>query len=275
MSDWLLANEPQIRLAIFLSIFAVLIVLQQVMPRRNVSGGWRRRITNLLLIIINTLILRLAFPLLAVDLAVRLEQGGGGPPGILPYWAVVTAGVILLDCAIYWQHRLIHKIPLLWRMHRVHHADIDFDVTTAVRFHPFEMAVSMAIKLALIALFGIPALAVLIFEILLSAGALFTHANIRLPETFERRLRWLLVTPEMHRIHHSVHWDESNSNFGFHLSLWDRIFGSYCDQSRDEQATMQIGLHEFRDRRDQSLWALLVNPFRSLRKAEPSQTSSR
>ncbi len=273
MSDWLLANEPQIRLAIFLSIFAVLIVLQQVMPRRNVSGGWRRRITNLLLIIINTLILRLAFPLLAVDLAIRLEQGGGGPPGILPYWAVVTAGVILLDCAIYWQHRLIHKIPLLWRMHRVHHADIDFDVTTAVRFHPFEMAVSMAIKLALIALFGIPALAVLIFEILLSAGALFTHANIRLPETFERRLRWLLVTPEMHRIHHSVHWDESNSNFGFHLSLWDRIFGSYRDQTRDEQTTMQIGLHEFRDRRDQSLWALLVNPFRSFRKAEPSQIS--
>jgi sterol desaturase/sphingolipid hydroxylase (fatty acid hydroxylase superfamily) len=264
VSDWLLANAPQIRLATFLSIFAVLIVLQQVLPRRNVMGGWRRRITNLLLIIINTLILRVAFPLLAVDLAIRLEHNGGGPPGILPYWAVVTAAVILLDCAIYWQHRLMHKIPLLWRLHRVHHADIGFDVTTAVRFHPFEIAVSMVIKLAFIALFGIPALAVLIFEILLSAGSLFTHANIRLPDTFERRLRWLLVTPEMHRIHHSVHSDETNSNFGFHLSLWDRIFGSYRDQPRDEQTTMQIGLHEFRDRRDQSLWALLVNPFRSV-----------
>jgi sterol desaturase/sphingolipid hydroxylase (fatty acid hydroxylase superfamily) len=181
----------------------------------------------------------------------------------LPYWSVVIASVIVLDCAIYWQHRLLHKIPILWRLHRVHHADIGFDVTTAVRFHPFEIAVSMGIKLAFIALFGIPALAVLIFEILLSAGSLFTHANIRLPDTFERRLRWLLVTPEMHRIHHSVHWDETNSNFGFHLSLWDRIFGSYRDQPRDEQTTMQIGLHEFRDRRDQSLWALLVNPFRS------------
>ena len=263
MSDWLLANAPQIRLATFLSIFAVLIVLQQVLPRRDVMGGWRRRTTNLLLVIINTLILRVAFPLLAVDLAIRLENNGAGPSGILPYWAVVIASVILLDCAIYWQHRLLHKIPILWRLHRVHHADIGFDVTTAVRFHPFEIAVSMAIKLAFIALFGIPALAVLIFEILLSAGSLFTHANIRLPDTFEHRLRWLLVTPEMHRIHHSVHWDETNSNFGFHLSLWDRIFGSYRDQPRDEQTTMQIGLHEFRDSRDQSLWALLVNPFRS------------
>jgi sterol desaturase/sphingolipid hydroxylase (fatty acid hydroxylase superfamily) len=263
VSDWLLANAPQIRLATFLSIFAVLVVLQQVLPRRDVMGGWRRRTTNLLLVIINTLILRVAFPLLAVDLAIRLEHNGAGPSGILPYWSVVIASVIVLDCAIYWQHRLLHKIPILWRLHRVHHADIGFDVTTAVRFHPFEIAVSMGIKLAFIALFGIPALAVLIFEILLSAGSLFTHANIRLPDTFERRLRWLLVTPEMHRIHHSVHWDETNSNFGFHLSLWDRIFGSYCDQPRDEQTTMQIGLHEFRDSRDQSLWALLVNPFRS------------
>jgi len=264
VSDWLLASEPQVRLATFLSIFAALIVLQQVLPRRDVIGGWPRRITNLSLLIINTLILRVAFPLLAVDFAIRLEQNGVGPPGILPYWGIVTAGVILLDCAIYWQHRLLHKIPILWRLHRVHHADIGFDVTTAVRFHPFEIAVSMVIKLAIIALFGIPPLAVLIFEILLSAGALFTHANIRLPNTFERRLRWLLVTPEMHRIHHSVHWDESNSNFGFHLSLWDRLFGSYRDQSRDEQTTMLIGLHEFRDRRDQSLWALLTNPFRSV-----------
>jgi sterol desaturase/sphingolipid hydroxylase (fatty acid hydroxylase superfamily) len=145
----------------------------------------------------------------------------------------------------------------------VHHADTGFDVTTAVRFHPIEIALSMAIKLGLIALVGIPALAVLIFEILLSAGSLFTHANIRLAGTFERGLRWLLVTPEMHRIHHSVHADETNSNYGFHLSLWDRVFGSYRDQPRDGQTTMQIGLHEFRDRRDQTLLALIVNPFRS------------
>lgn len=263
MSDWLLTNEPQIRLASFLSIFAALIVFQQVRPRRAVIGGWRRLMANLSLIIINTLILRVVFPLLAVDLALRLEQSGGGLLGILPYWADVAVGVILLDCAIYWQHRLVHKVPLLWRLHRVHHADVGFDVTTAVRFHPFEIVVSMAIKLALVALLGVPALAVLIFEILLSSGSLFTHANIHLPDTFERRLRWLLVTPEMHRIHHSVHGDETNANFGFHLSLWDRLFGSYRDQPRDGQNTMQIGLHEFRERPDQSLRALLVNPFRS------------
>jgi sterol desaturase/sphingolipid hydroxylase (fatty acid hydroxylase superfamily) len=263
VSVWLFANEPQVRLGAFLAIFALLFVLQQARPRRNVPGGWHRRLTNLSLVIIDTLILRVAFPVLAFDLALRLEQDGGGIMAALPHWAAVPAGIVLLDCFIYWQHRLLHVIPLLWRMHRVHHADTGFDVTTAVRFHPIEIALSMAIKLGLIALFGIPALAVLLFEILLSAGSLFTHANIRLPDTFERRLRWLLVTPEMHRIHHSVHNDETNSNFSFHLSVWDRLFGSYRDQPRDGQTTMQIGLHEFRGQRDQTLLALIVNPLRS------------
>lgn len=262
MTNWILANEAQVRLAAFLSVFAILIILQQARPRRDVPGGWRRRLTNLSLVVIDTLLLRVAFPVLAFDLAVRLEDNGNGLNGWLPYGAAVVAGIVLLDFAIYWQHRLVHKIPLLWRLHRVHHADTGFDVTTAVRFHPFEIALSMGIKLGLIALFGIPALAVVIFEILLSAGSLFTHANLELPANFERRLRWLFVTPEMHRIHHSVHKDETNSNFGFHLSLWDRLFGSYRDKPRDGQTTMQIGLHEFRENRDQSLWALLVNPFR-------------
>lgn len=263
MSEWLLANEPQVRLTVFLLFFAVLIILQQARPRREVPGGWRRGVTNLSLVVIDTLILRVAFPVLAFDLAVRLEGNGHGLNGALPFWAAVAAGVVLLDLAIYWQHRLLHKIPFLWRLHRMHHADTGFDVTTAVRFHPLEIVLSMAIKLGLIALLGIPALGVLIFEVLLSAGSLFTHANIQLPPVFERRLRWLLVTPEMHRIHHSVHKDETNSNFAFHLSIWDRIFGSYCDEPRDGQTTMQIGLHEFRDQREQSLWALLANPFRS------------
>lgn len=262
MGSWLLEHEPQVRLAAFLSVFALLLIFQQLRPRRDVPGSWHRRVTNLSLVVIDTLILRVAFPVLAFDLALRLEQQSNGLTAWLPYWAAVVAGVVLLDCAIYWQHRLVHKIPLLWRLHRVHHADVGFDVTTAVRFHPFEIAVSMAIKLGLIALFSIPALAVLIFEILLSAGSLFTHANVELPAAFERRLRWLLVTPEMHRIHHSVHKDETNSNFGFHLSVWDRLFGSYRDEPRDGQTTMQIGLHEFREPRDQTLWALVVNPFR-------------
>ena len=262
LSAWLLENEPQVRLSIFLSVFAVLIVLQTLLPRRAVPGGWARPLTNVSLVIIGTLILRVAFPLLAFDLAIRLAADGSGLNGLQPGWIAVVLGILLLDVAIYWQHRLTHKIPLLWRLHRVHHADTGFDVTTAVRFHPVEIAFSMAIKLALIAAFGIPALAVLIFEILLSAGALFTHANIRIFANFEKGLRWLLVTPEMHRIHHSVHPDETNSNYGFHLSVWDRIFGSYRDAPRDGQTTMQIGLHEFREAGDQSLWALLINPFR-------------
>jgi len=263
VSAWLLANELQLRLAAFLGVFAVLVVLQQMRPRRSVPGGWHRRLINLSLVVINTLILRVAFPLLAFDFALRLEQNGNGVAGVLPHWAAVLTGVIVLDCAIYWQHRLVHKIPLLWRLHRVHHSDIGFDVTTAVRFHPFEIVLSMAIKIGLIVLLGIPALAVLIFEVLLSAGSLFTHANVRLPDSFERRLRWLLVTPEMHRIHHSVHGDETGSNFSFHLSLWDRLFGSYREKPRDGQTKMQIGLQEFRGQHDQTLRALVFNPFRS------------
>lgn len=156
----------------------------------------------------------------------------------------------------------MHKIPLLWQLHRVHHTDTGFDVATAVRFHPVEIALSMAIELGLIALLHIPALAVSIFEILLSASALFTHANIRLLDTFERRLRWILVTPEMHRIHHSVHMEETDSNSCCNLLVWDRLFGSYRDQPRDGQTTMQIGLHDFRERRNQTLWALIANPVR-------------
>lgn len=263
MLENVLSHEPQLRLGIFLSVFALLLIGQKFRPRRDMQLALPRTLTNVGMVVIGTLLLRVAFPLLAFDLALRVESAESGLAGALPYWAAVVAGVILLDLVIYWQHRLIHKIPLLWRLHRVHHADTEFDVTTAVRFHPVEIALSMAIKLAIIALLGMPALAVLIFEVLLSAGALFTHANLRLPEGFERRLRWLVVTPEMHRIHHSVHPDETNSNFGFHLSLWDRVFKSYRDDPRDGHTTMQIGLHEYRDQREQTLWAMLLNPFRS------------
>ena len=270
MSDWMMGHEAELRLAAFLSIFALLILVQRLRPRRDVAGGWRRSATNLSLVVIDTLILRLAFPLLAFDLALRLEERGGGFLHALPSWAGIALGVILLDFAIYWQHRILHMVPLLWRMHRVHHADTGFDVTTGVRFHPFEIVLSMGIKLGLIALLGVPALAVLIFELLLSAGSLFTHSNIAIPNAFERRLRWLIVTPEMHRIHHSVHRDETDSNFGFHLSLWDRLFGSYRADPRDGHTRMTIGLPQFRASRDQSLWALLVNPFRTPDAADPA-----
>jgi len=262
MSTWLLGHEAQVRLAVFLTLFGLLLVLQRVRPLRKLPGGWRRSATNIALVVIDTAILRVAFPLLAFDLATRLDAAGGGLLQSLPPAPAIIAGVLLLDVAVYWQHRVLHILPFLWRLHRVHHADVEFDVTTAVRFHPLEIVLSMAIKLGLIAVLGIPALAVLIFELALSAGSLFTHANIALPPRIDRAVRWVFVTPDMHRIHHSVHTDETDSNFGFHLSFWDRIFGSYRDYPRDDQTTMTIGLHEFRDDRDQTLWSLLLNPFR-------------
>ena len=267
MSSWLIAHEPQVRLAAFLTVFALLILWQRLRPRRGVSGGFRRLSTNVSLVVIDTLILRIAFPLLAFDLALQLEAKGGGLLHALPAWAGVAAGIVLLDFAIYWQHRILHIVPILWRMHRVHHADTSFDVTTAVRFHPLEIVFSMAIKLGLIWILGVPALAVLIFEVLLSAGSLFTHANVTLPKGWDHRLRWLVVTPEMHRIHHSVHPEETNSNFGFHLSIWDRLFSTYRKEPRDGHAGMEIGLHEFRASSEQSLAALLLNPFRRARES--------
>lgn len=262
MSVWLLSHEAETRLAVFLSLFAVLMILQRVRPLRSMPGGWRRSATNVALVIIDTTILRVAFPLLAFDLATNLEASGNGLLRSWPAVIGVVAGVLLLDVAIYWQHRILHVVPFLWRLHRVHHADTGFDVTTGLRFHPFEIVLSMGIKLGLIFVFGIPALAVLIFELALSAGSLFTHTNIALPPRFERAMRWIFVTPDMHRIHHSVHREETNSNFGFHLSVWDRIFRSYRDMARDGQTGMSIGLHQFREPREQTLWALLLNPFR-------------
>jgi sterol desaturase/sphingolipid hydroxylase (fatty acid hydroxylase superfamily) len=260
---WLLEHEAQTRLVAFLSAFAILLVLQQIWPRREVSGGLRRRSVNVALVVVYTAMLRLLFPLLAVGLAVYLQERSFGLMSGLRGWQGVLFGALILDLAIYWQHRLLHTIPLLWRLHRTHHVDTSIDVTTGVRFHPLEIAFSMGIKLALIALFGITPLAVLLFELLLSVGALFTHTNVYLPPRFERALRWLVVTPEMHRIHHSWHRDETDSNFSFHLSFWDRLFRSYRADPRDGHEKMTIGLKAFREPDEQSLKALLLNPFRT------------
>lgn len=260
---WYLAHEAQIRLGAFIGVLAGLLILQQLWPRRAVGGGWRRRATNMTLVIVNTGVLRGLIPILAFDLAIQLQRESAGLLNALHPALAIPLGVLLLDLAIYWQHRMFHAVPWLWRLHRVHHADTSFDVTTGVRFHPLEILLSMGIKLGIIALLGIAPLAVLIFEVALNAGALFTHANLYLPQWFERRLRWLLVTPEMHRIHHSWYPEETNSNFCFHLSIWDRIFGTYRDAPRDGHTDMVIGLKEFRDEKEQKLKALVLNPFRS------------
>ena len=213
---------------------------------------------------IDTLLVRLVFPLTAVGLALLAEARGFGLLIALstPYWLAVPIGVVALDLAIYLQHVLFHAVPALWRLHRMHHADLEFDVTTGARFHPVEILLSMAIKLGVIAALGPPAVAVLIFEVLLNATALFNHANVRLPLALDRVLRWVVVTPDMHRVHHSVVVRETNSNFGFNLPWWDRLFGTYRDQPAAGHAGMTIGIEQFRDPDELRPRRMLSQPFR-------------
>ena len=178
------------------------------------------------------------------------------------YWIEVVVSVIVLDMAIYFQHRLFHGVPMLWRLHRMHHADLDVDATTGNRFHPIEIVLSMVIKFGVIALIGTPLLAVLLFEVLLNATSLFNHANIRVARWLEPVLRWLVVTPDMHRVHHSIHRDETDSNFGFNLPWWDRIFRTYRAQPRDGHDGMTLGIEEFRDEKELKLWRMVAQPFR-------------
>ncbi len=270
--EQVLAVENPLRLGVFLGLLATLAIAERMFPRRGDAAPGMRQLTNLGMMLIDSVVVRLVFPVLAVGFAAALQSRGIGllPLLDLPAWLAVALGFLLLDAAIYWQHRLLHRIPLLWRLHRVHHADTTFDVTLAVRFHPLEIALSMAIKFAVIAALGAPALAVLLFEVALSAGSLWTHADLRLPDSVDRVVRRLLVTPDMHRVHHSVHPDETDSNFSFHLSLWDHLFGSYRAQPRDGHLGMTIGLHEFRAPAEQSLPALLLNPFRAVPPIQPA-----
>lgn len=265
--DWL-AQEALLRGGGFALVLVGLFLIQRHWPARGDGRPSRRQVVNLSLVVIDTLILRLAFPVLAVGFAVAVH--GGGLLGLVswPAWLEFLIAVLALDVVIYWQHRLLHAVPLLWRLHRVHHADTDVDVTTGVRFHPLEIALSMGIKLGVIFALGPHPLAVLAFELLLSLGSLFTHADFALPRRMDRRLRWLVVTPSMHRIHHSTWRPETDSNYGFHLSVWDRLFGSYTAEPREDERTMLLGLENFREAPDQTLWRLLINPFRTARDRE-------
>jgi sterol desaturase/sphingolipid hydroxylase (fatty acid hydroxylase superfamily) len=260
-----IALEGPLRLGAFLAALALLAVAQWRWAARGDSRLQRRQAHNLGLILIDTALLRLAFPVLAVAFALQMQSQGFGLLHWVdaPFWLALPATVLLLDVAIYWQHRLMHAVPILWRMHRVHHSDLGFDLSTGVRFHPFEMLLSMGIKLALIAALGADPWGVLIFELLLSLGSLFTHTDIALPRRLDRALRTVFVTPSMHRIHHSVIRCETDSNYGFHLSLWDRLFRSYTSEPASDERRMPIGLETFREPRDQTLLALLLQPFRT------------
>ena len=261
-----LENEPAIRLGFFLGVFAVIAAWEVFAPRRALTVSKALRwASNLGLVVLNTVLLRLLFPLAAVGLAAFSAQNGWGLINHfeVPFWMAVPLAVIAMDFVIWLQHVMVHAVPALWRLHRVHHADLDYDVTTGARFHPLEIILSMLIKLATITVLGPPVVAVVIFEVMLNATALFNHGNIRLPGAIDRVLRWVLVTPDMHRVHHSVEDDETNSNFGFSLTWWDRLFGTYRDQPRAGHVGMTIGIHGHTDPREvDRLDGMLLLPFK-------------
>jgi sterol desaturase/sphingolipid hydroxylase (fatty acid hydroxylase superfamily) len=265
VSAILFANEPVIRLGAFAGVLAAMALWELLAPRRHQKiGRGRRWPNNLGTVVLDTLLVRLVFASAAVGTALLAETHGWGPFRALdaPAWLTVTVSVILLDLAIYLQHVLFHAVPVLWRLHRMHHADLEFDVTTGVRFHPIEILLSMGIKLGVVAALGSPAVAVLIFEVLLNATSMFNHGNVRLPTRLDRVLRWIVVTPEMHRVHHSVVPRETNSNFGFNLPWWDRMFGTYRAQPQAGHQGMTIGIEQFRDPRELRLDRMLTQPFR-------------
>jgi sterol desaturase/sphingolipid hydroxylase (fatty acid hydroxylase superfamily) len=219
---------------------------------------------NLGLLAVDVALVRLVFPVAVVGLALVMQDRGWGLLNLwhLPFWFKVVLAVLALDLAIYLQHVMFHAVPALWRLHRVHHADLEFDASTGVRFHPVEILLSMAIKLGVVAALGPPAIAVLIFEVLLNATALFNHSNVRLPLWIDRPLRLLVVTPDMHRVHHSILPEETNSNFGFNLPWWDRLLGTYRAQPRDGHEGMTLGIEQFRTPTDLRLDRMLVQPLR-------------
>ena len=264
-TEFVAQYELAIRLFFFFTVFAVMAWWEVKAPRRALTlSKTVRWVNNLGLVFLNSFILRLLFPAAAVGVAAFAAEQGWGLLNYytLPLGLTVLICVVAMDFVIYLQHVLVHAVPTLWRLHRVHHADLDYDVTTGARFHPIEIILSMLIKFATIIVLGAPVVAVVIFEVVLNAMAMFNHGNVGLPRWLERIVRLLLVTPDMHRVHHSTEDNETNSNFGFNLSIWDRLFGTYIAQPRAGHRGMCIGIHKFRQPR----WAawlpgMLLMPF--------------
>ena len=259
--------EPLLRFGAFAGVLVAVALWEALAPRRRQRFGRARRWPhNLGLIALNAVMVRLLAPGAAIAAALAAGENRWGLLNLLalPAWSQVVAALLLLDLAIYLQHRLFHAVPALWRLHRVHHADPDYDVTTGLRFHPLEIALSLAIKCAVVAAIGAPALAVLLFEIVLNGAAMFNHANGRLPPAVDRWLRWLIVTPDMHRVHHSAIPRETNSNFGFNLPWWDRLFGTYRAQPAAGHAAMRIGIAGLQDADELKLARLLLQPLRNV-----------
>jgi len=262
---WVMEYEALIRLSMFAGVFLLMASWELLAPCRQLTVSKSQRwFNNLSLVVVNTVLLRLLFPTAAIGVALFATEQGWGLFNnfVWPLWLAVLLSVVIMDLVIYLQHVMVHAVPLLWRLHRVHHADMDYDVTTGARFHPIEIILSLLIKFAIILLLGPPLVAVVIFEVVLNAMAMFNHGNVSLPVGLDRLLRLLLVTPDMHRVHHSVEDDETNSNFGFNLSCWDRLFGTYRAQPRKGHQDMVIGIRTFRETRQcVSLPGMLAMPF--------------
>jgi sterol desaturase/sphingolipid hydroxylase (fatty acid hydroxylase superfamily) len=263
VGESILEYEAPVRLLAFVGVLAAMAWWEGVAPRRPRRIGRALRWTgNLGVVVLSTLVLRALFPLLAVGLAALAQERGWGLLNVLGVsgGGAFVASLLALDLTIYLQHVMFHAVPALWRLHRMHHADLEFDATTGVRFHPLEIVLSMGLKLGFVLAFGPPAAAVLVFEVVLNATAMFNHGNVRLPLEVDRLLRLLVVTPDMHRVHHSIRPDETNSNFGFNVAWWDRLLGTYRAQPVDGHEGMTIGIEQFRTEGDLRLDRMLVQP---------------
>jgi sterol desaturase/sphingolipid hydroxylase (fatty acid hydroxylase superfamily) len=259
-----LHTESVVRLSFFAGILALMVVIELLCPRRQLAVGKPLRwLSNLGLVALNSLIIRIVLPIGIAGVALLTQERGWGLLNNvdMPIWLAVALAVVALDLLIYLQHVMFHAVPLLWRLHMVHHADLDFDVTTGLRFHTIEVLLSAGIKGAGVILLGAPALAVMVFEVLLNGTSMFSHGNLYLPRWIDRCLRLIVVTPDMHRVHHSVVVRETNSNFGFNLPWWDFLFGTYRDQPAAGHEGMTIGLSQFRDERVDRLHWMLALPF--------------
>lgn len=265
LTEYVMQHEKVIRMGFFFGMLLVMALWEIMSPRRQlVASKSIRWVNNLGLVFLNSFVLRVILPTAAVGMAAFAAEQGWGLLNYYPlsFPLALIISVVVMDFVIYLQHVMVHAVPLFWRLHRVHHADPDFDVTTGARFHTLEILLSMGIKFATIVVLGPPVVAVVIFEVVLNATAMFNHANVRLPLALDRVLRWFVVTPDMHRVHHSIEDDEANSNFGFNLPWWDRLFGTYRDQPRGGHEQMTIGIRKYRDAKQVSwLPGMLILPF--------------
>ena len=265
ISAFIISHEAVIRLGFFSGILGAMALWELAAPRRVLTvPKLLRWINNIGIVVMNSFLLRIIFPSAAVGVSVFAQKHGWGLFNHfrLPYWVDVVLSVVALDFIIYLQHVMFHAIPVFWRIHRMHHADLDLDVTTGIRFHPIEIILSLLIKFAVVVMLGTPVPAVIMFEVILNATSMFNHGNVRMPLIIDRALRWFIVTPDMHRVHHSVEDYETNTNFGFNLTWWDCLLGTYRDQPRMGHKDMTIGLRGFRDtKRCMMLHGMLAIPF--------------